>query len=119
MTDAEKMAQVKELLDLREQGKISAAAVVIGLVLIENAGAGGHCSLSRADIGARAGIERIPTVSAKITELRKSGFMDVQWHCRINNYYLPRQETCAPATPKCNGKRYASTRAKDFTERGF
>lgn len=109
MTDAEKLAMVETLMNLREKGKISCPAVAIGLAIIENADSDGRCSVSRADLGKRAGIERIPTVSAKVTELRKAGFMEVGWSCRINNYALPVSDVCAPAPSISNGKRYAST----------
>lgn len=104
VTNSEKLARIKMLMDLRQAGRVSGLAVAIGLVILENAGRDGRCSLSREDIGARAGVRRIPTISAKITELRKAGFMDVEWSCRINSYHLNRPSRECSSASKRNGK---------------
>lgn len=110
MTKAERLAHIKALMDLRKSGKISDPAVTVGLVIIESAGRDGRCSLSRVDIGARAGIRRIPTISARLTELRKAEFMAMEWSCRLNSYALPMLDNITPSRATHNKNRSASTR---------
>lgn len=110
MHDADKLACIAQLLDCHRNGKVSAHGVVVGLAIIEAIDAEGRCSLSREEIGKRTGIGRLPTISAKVTELRKCGFLEVGWACRINTYSLPMQSECpSPPPSKHNGKRTAST----------
>lgn len=105
MTSTEKLCHIKTLMDLRQEGRVSGPAVVIGLAIIESAGRDGRCFLTREDIGTRAGIRRVATISAKITELRKAGFMAVEWSCRINAYTFPMRDKITPPISKRSAKR--------------
>lgn len=75
MTDGEKYVCVLGLLDLHQNGELSPLAFVVGVALIEATRPDGSCPITRQQIADRIGRSRIPTISQKLGELRRAGWL--------------------------------------------